>query len=242
MARLTPPSTRNSQASSPISSPSSPSSSGRSRNRTSLPPPPQEQPLSGSETERESFYTHHTNISSPSLSHMANSAQTSTATYQTPPPRSNHHRIASLSSASLSTPYLPSTSRVFQTPPPHAQPLTKTRSTGGANTTPSSGSGSRTRLTLASTSSSSTSKSKEDKPTTGSPKRRRISGSGGSVLTTPSVASTSSEVNGEDPRSQVRRNNAIREEETDVVQAALAAVASSRSGQLVGREKASRST
>ena len=50
------------------------------------------------------------------------------------------------------------------------------------------------------------------------------------MLTAPSVASTSSEVNGEDSRSQVRRNNAIREEETDVVQAALAAVASSRSG------------
>lgn len=43
------------------------------------------------------------------------------------------------------------------------------------------------------------------------------------------MASTSSEVNGEEPRSQVRRNNAIKEGETDVVQAALAAVASSRS-------------
>ena len=238
MARLTPaPSSR--VVSSPVSSSSSPSSSGRSRNRASLPPPvltPQEPPLSGSETEREStssIYAYHPNSSSPSLHDMANLAHAPTIAYQTPPPqqptRSKHHRISSLASASVSTPYLPSTSRAFQTPSPHAQPLTKTRSIGGANTPSTSSSGGstgRTRLTLASTSGSGTSGNGEADLITGNPKRRRGSGSGGNVLSTPSVASTTSEVRGEDTRAQIRRNEGETEE---VVLAALAAVESSRS-------------
>jgi hypothetical protein len=240
MARLTPaPSSR--VVSSPVSSQSSPSSSGRSRNRASLPPPvltPQEPPLSGSETEREStssIYAYHPNSSSPSLHNMDNLVHPPTTAYQTPPPHqptcSKHHRIASLASASISTPYLPSTSRAFQTPSPHAQPLTKTRSIGGANTPSTSSSGGsstgRTRLTLASTSGSGTSGNGEAGLTTGNLKRWHRSGSGGNALSTPSVASTTSEVPSEDTRAQIRRRNEA--ETDDVMLAALAAVESSRS-------------
>ncbi|KAF8628695.1 hypothetical protein AX15_003753 [Amanita polypyramis BW_CC] len=165
--------------------------------------------------------------------------------------RTNHHHISPLASASASTPHLPSSARVFQTPPPQAQPLVKTRSTGGpsviGNTSiNTSGPGSLSRrLTSASTSSgsgsshagnlaNSTARSKEEDITSDSSPRGRRRGGSGSALIVQGLTHIQA-TNGEGGRNEGdmgrtrMRKNTNRERENDVAQAALAAVASSRS-------------
>ncbi|KAK2465431.1 hypothetical protein APHAL10511_002785 [Amanita phalloides] len=230
--------------------------SARPRQRSSLPPPPmpQEQVLSGSETEREFTSSPYASSSSttPSLSTISSSSDSSTPpsiVYNLPHAHTSTHNATNAyrtpkhnrftSPSSVSTPYLPATSRALQTPPPHAQLLSKTRSTGAASSSGASGSGgaSRTRISPASTSSVSSSsstaaasKSKEGAPTGGSPKRRRRSGSGGNTLSVPSLQPQNADsTSGGMRTAPSSRRNTLREGGDDVVQAALAAVASSRS-------------
>ncbi|KIL66758.1 hypothetical protein M378DRAFT_177614 [Amanita muscaria Koide BX008] len=144
-------------------------------------------------------------------------------------PRSKHHRIASLASASTS--HLPPGPRVFQTPPSQAQQLSRTRSTG--TNTPggsSGGTASTNRMRQASASSvpsyvghvnGNVEKPREDGSTSSNSPRRRRPGSTnmqGTILP-----------EDETEPMKLRRRNTVKAEDKDVAQAALAAVASSRS-------------